>query len=261
MCTIRRERSRMKIAVVTGASSGLGREFVRQLPHCMKQLDEIWVLARRADRLRKLAGKSPVPVRCFPTDLTHKKGLKVFQKALAGARPDIRVLINCAGYGKVGSSMKGGLDAQTGMIDLNCRALTRMTLLCIPHMKPGARIINLASAAAFSPQPGFNIYAATKAYVLSFSRGLNAELKGRQISVTAVCPGPVDTEFFLISGSNNSTAKRAVMAKPSDVVTKALRDAKKRKELSIYGLPMKGAYLACRLLPHRMIIRAMQYIG
>lgn len=250
----------MKIAIVTGASSGMGKEFVRQIPFCMKHLDEIWVLARREERLKSLAGICPVPVRCFPLDLARKKSMKVFQDALTGARPDIRLLVNCAGYGKTGATQEAGMEDQTGMIDVNCRALTRVTLLSLPYMRPGARIINLASAAAFCPQPCFNVYAATKAYVLSFSRGLNAELKERKISVTAVCPGPVDTEFFQKSGRLSST-KMAVMVSPEKVVKKALKDAGRRREMSVYGLPMKGARLACKILPHSLVILAMQKMG
>ena len=145
------------------------------------------------------------------------------------------------------------------MIDLNCKALTHMTKLCIPYMKKGSRIINIASAAAFCPQPSFGVYAATKAYVLSFSRSLCAELEDDEIFVTAVCPGPVATEFFETAGQKKkNTVKNAVMARPEAVVKQALLDAKAGKEMSVYGASMKGAEAAAKLLPHRVILKTMK---
>ena len=189
----------MKAAVVTGASSGIGREFVRQLGYFYKDLDEIWVIARRRERMEQLRKESRVPLRIFEGDLMKKQVYKDYHRALGEYAPDIRMLVNAAGFGKSGSFTEiagEGKRIQTDMIDLNCRALTRMTQMTLPYMKQGSRIINLASAAAFCPQPDFAVYAATKSYVLSFSRALGAELKSGGIYVTAVCPGPVKTEFF-----------------------------------------------------------------
>ena len=124
-------------------------------------------------------------------------------------------------------------------------------------MHKGTRIINLASAAAFCPQAKFAVYAATKSYVLSFSRSLAAELKEKGIFVTAVCPGPVDTLFFEVSGQLPGGLKEAVMADPVQVVKQALIDAKYKKEVSVYGTAMKGAEAATKVLPHGMILKAM----
>ena len=146
------------------------------------------------------------------------------------------------------------------MIDLNCKALTRMTLTCLPYMSVGSRILNLASAAAFCPQPGFAVYAATKSYVLSFSRALGAEVKQKSIYVTAVCPGPVDTAFFEVSGPTDSRLKEKVMVKAPQVVRRALLDARARKAVSVYGIPMKGAQIAAKLLPHALVLR-LERIG
>ena len=118
-----------------------------------------------------------------------------------------------------------------------------------------SRIIELASAAAFMPQPDFAVYAATKAYVLNFSKAINKELKPKKITVTAVCPGPVDTEFFDIAGKNVKPLKRMVMAKPENVVEQAIKDAALGNELSIYGRTMKLAHVAGRFLPHRLLMK------
>ena len=189
----------MKIAVVTGASSGLGREFAKQIAARYSRFDEIWL------------------------DLSSIDELSQFKGLLEENAPDIKLLVNCAGYGRSGSFEELDCDEQLGMVDVNCRALTAVTKLCLPYISQNSRIIELASAAGFMPQPDFAVYAATKAYVLSFSKALNKELKSRKITVTAVCPGPVDTEFFDIAGKDVKFLKRMVMAKPEKVVEQAIK--------------------------------------
>ena len=251
----------MKIAVVTGASSGMGREFVRQISSFYRSLDEIWVIARRRERLEELRGESRVPLRIFEGNLIKKQVYRELSCALEERQPDIRMLVNADGFGKSGSvEAIASVDfrAQTDMVDLNCRALTRMTLFCLPYLGRGSRIINLASAAAFCPQPGFAVYAATKYYVLSFSRALGAELRRRGIYVTAVCPGPVDTEFFNISGALTNPLKKLTMAKAEDVVRRALKDSRAGREMSVYGIAMRAAFLGTRLVPHGLIMKLMR---
>lgn len=248
----------MKIAIVTGASSGMGREFVHQLGYFYKNLDEIWVVARRKERLEELAGESRVPIRIFEGDLQKKKVYKALGEALEKEQPDVRMLVNSAGFGKSGSVeeiRKEKFRIQTDMVDLNCRSLTRMTLLCLPFLSAGSRIVNLASASAFCPQPYFSVYAATKSYVLSFSRSLGEELRKKGIVVTAVCPGPVDTEFFTFSGKPQNVLKRLTMAQADRVVHQALKDSRAGKAVSVYGIPMKLTHLGTKLLPHGLLVR------
>lgn len=248
----------MRIAIVTGASSGIGREFVIQIQHLYRNLDEIWVIARRKDRLELLMEESSVTLRVFSGDLLSHPVYADLETALKKEQPDIRMLVNAAGFGKSGSVesiWKRESEAQESMIDLNCKALTKMTLLCLPYMKRGTRIVNMASAAAFCPQPEFVVYAATKAYVLSFSRGLGAELREKGIYVTAVCPGPVETDFFKISGDMQNPWKEAVMAKPAPVVRRALLDARAKRNVSVYGIPMKGTALATKVIPHDLVLK------
>ena len=248
----------MRIAVVTGASSGMGREFVLQLGYFYKNLDEIWVIARRRERLEELSGISRIPLRIIDGDLQKKKVYRRIHEILTEEKPDIRMLINSAGFGKSGTVTeiaRENFRIQTDMVDLNCRALTRMTLLCLPYMSRGSRIVNLASAAAFCPQPSFAVYAATKSYVLSFSRALGAELSGREIPVTAVCPGPVDTEFFNVSGNQKNPWKKLTMVKAPVVVHQALKDSWAGRSLSIYGLPMKAVRFVTGIVPHGLILR------
>ena len=247
----------MKIAIVTGASSGMGREFVRQLGYFYKNLDEIWVIARRKERLEALAKESRVLLRIFAGDLQKKKVYKELRDALEKEQPDLRMLVNSAGFGKSGSVEEISSEKfriQTDMVDVNCRSLTRMTLLCLPFLRAGSRIVNLASASAFCPQPYFSVYAATKSYVLSFSRSLGEELRKKGIVVTAVCPGPVDTEFFKFSGKPQNILKKLTMAKADRVVHQALKDCRSGKSVSVYGIPMKLTYFGTKLLPHGLLV-------
>ena len=245
----------MKIAVVTGASSGLGREFARQISARYSKFDEIWLIARRTERLEEVADEIKLTSRVISLDLSSNDELLALKELLEENAPDIKLLVNCAGYGKSGNFDELDYDEQLGMIDINCRALTAVTKLCLPYISSNSRIIELASAAAFMPQPDFAVYAATKAYVLNFSKAINKELKPKKITVTAVCPGPVDTEFFDIAGKNVKPLKRMVMAKPENVVEQAIKDAALGNELSIYGRTMKLAHVAGRFLPHRLLMK------
>ena len=247
-----------QIAVITGASSGMGREFVLQLDSFCPSLDEIWVMARRGKRLERLAMQSQIPLRIFEGDITKKKIRRALRAALLDEKPALRILVNAAGFGRTGTVAEIAAEEpfiQTDMIDLNCRALTAITEICLPFMRKGSRIINLASAAAFCPQPSFAVYAATKAYVLSFSRALHMELKSKGIYVTAVCPGPVKTEFFRVSGELTGTLKKLTVAGTQAVVRKALQDSLAKKQLSVYGPPMKAARAGAKLLPHSLIMK------
>lgn len=185
-----------KIAIVTGASSGMGRECVIQLADRFAGLEEIWVVARRRNRLEELEKEVPVPLKVLELDLRDELAFAELAERLEWEEPEVKILVNGAGFGKSGGTEDLALDEETGMIDVNCRALTAVTRLVLPYMSENSRILQFASAAAFLPQPRFAVYAATKAFVLSHSRALAMELKPRQICVTAVCPGPGQNRVF-----------------------------------------------------------------
>ena len=185
----------MKIAIVTGASSGMGREFVRQLSEYV-QVDEIWAVARRREALEALKAETTVPVRPVVLDLLEKESFDKIRAMLEEIRPEIALLVNAAGFGKFGAYHKTTVEDDCRMIDLNCKALLVMTRLCIPYMKPGSHILELDSLSAFQPVPYITTYGATKAFVLSYSRAMNRELKNKGIRVMAMNPGWVKTEFF-----------------------------------------------------------------
>jgi hypothetical protein len=250
----------MKIAIVTGASSGLGREFIMQIADRFGGIDEIWAIARRKERMEELVPQLPVKLRQFALDITDGKQLMQLQTALEEERPDVKWLVNAAGYGRIGAVGSISLAEETGMVALNCEALCAVTHMVLPYLSGNSRIIQFSSAAAFVPQPDFAIYAATKSFVLSYSRALNEELKPRGIYVTAVCPGPARTEFFDIAETTGEIPfyKRLMMANPKKVVRLAIRDSMMGRPVSIYGGTMNLFRLITKLLPHGMILRIMR---
>jgi hypothetical protein len=252
-----------KIAIVTGASSGIGKEFALYIDKNFTNIDEIWLIARRKDRLEELRDVINKSCIIIDEDITDLEFAKRFSEMLKQEKVGVKLLVNCAGYGIMGSVQDMSLDVAVGMVDTNCAALTSVTKIALPYMIKKSRIINIASSAAFLPQAGFAIYSATKSYVLSLSRALNIELKDREIFVTAVCPGPVDTEFFDIAESEHKRAwfKNLFMANANDVVEKAMKDSIDKKEISIYGLPMKMFYVLTKIVPHRIIMKIYSILG
>ncbi len=245
------------IAIVTGASSGMGQEFVLQLDKCLKTVDEIWVIARRTQMLEELRNViKNIPLRIFSLDITKETDLKKLQDVLRSETPMVRLLVNAAGVGKAGRFDEITASEAMNMVDVNAKGLIGVTHMVLPYMKNKSNLIQMSSASAFLPQKEFAVYAATKSFVLSFSRALRKELRQRNIDVTIVCPGPVDTEFLAISnqGKEQKPLKKMCTVEPEPVVNKALRDAKAGKELSIYGLPMHVVYLASKLLPHKWMV-------
>ena len=253
----------MKIAIVTGASSGMGRETAIQLADRFSALEEIWLIARRRERLTELEKILPVPARIFSIDLTDEAERDELKKALCECRPDVKILVNASGFGLIGRVGEVAESDELGMVRLNCEALCAVTRMVLPYMRANSRILQYASAAAFLPQPGFAVYAATKSFVLSYSRALNEELKSRRISVTAVCPGPVKTEFFSIAEKTGQIPlyKRFVMARPERVVRLAIRDCAMGKSVSIYGMTMKLFFVFSKIVPHAWILRIMAAIS
>ena len=191
----------MKTAIITGASSGLGREFVRQAAEVFPEIECYWLIARRADRLQEVAETLPdKQVECLSLDLCDTMSFMALQEKLTAERPEISLLVNNAGCGYLGNIGEVDTASQTRMIDLNLRALTAVTNMTVPFMVPGSCILNVSSIASFCPNPRMTVYSAGKAYVTAYTVGAAEELKAKGITVTAVCPGPMDTEFIRLGG-------------------------------------------------------------
>lgn len=246
----------MKIAVITGASSGMGKEFVLQLEK-WETFEQIWVIARREEALKALQTKAKCAVRPICLDLQDPQSFEEYSELLRTEKPEVAVLVNCAGFGKFGRYDQIPLEDCMGMIDLNVKALVAMTQLTLPYMKRGGKIVQLDSLSAFQPVPYINVYGATKAFVLSYSRALNRELRPRGIRVMSVNPGWVKTEFFdhATRTSDSAVTYYNILYEAKDVVATALHDLyKTKKDLSIHGLPVRLQVLGVKLLPHRWVM-------
>ena len=268
---------RKNIILITGASSGIGREFAMQLDPHFTNIDEIWLISRRKDKLAEVAASLQHKTRILAMDITKEAQLERLTDTLDDRNACIRMLVNCAGYGLMGAfgpsdkssdkafeedaAFEDGPDGQLGMIRVNCEALTHITYRCLPYMAKGSRIIQLASSAAFLPQPYFAVYAATKSYVLSFSRALGEELKQKEIYVTSVCPGPVDTPFFETAEKTGKTLalKKYTMVSAGRVVEQAIRDSYYKRPMSVCSLPIQAFHVMTKCVPHQIILGVMEF--
>lgn len=248
----------MKTAIITGASSGLGRELTRQIEDVFPDIECYWLIARRADRLADLAGSLPGKnTVCLALDLCDPMSFVSLRERLAGEQPEVSLLVNCAGCGYLGRLGEMDTATQTRMVDLNVRALTAVTNIVIPYMPEGAHILNVSSIASFCPNPRMTVYSSTKAYVSSFTVGLNEELRRRKVSVTAVCPGPMDTEFLPLAGitGHSSTFEFLPYCDQVRVAGGALRAAKAGRTIYTPKLFYKMYRLLAKALPSKLLVR------
>jgi len=251
----------MKIALITGASSGMGRQFA--VKAVKEGVDALWLVARREERLKELAAELPLPCRTFALDLAKEESAAVLKTALEEEKAEVALLVNAAGFGKFGNTAALKEEDVLGMIDVNVRALTLLTGVCLPFMKKGGRILQIASVSAFQPLPGMNVYAASKAYVLSYSRALGRELRAKGITVTAVCPGWTRTEFFDVAKEPccpDTVTRFPFLSRAEDVVEKALRDSRRGKSVSVFALHNKFHRLLSKCFPHPLIMWAWEKI-
>lgn len=246
------ENPHKKIAIVTGASGGIGQVFVREL--VKEALDEIWVVARNRQRLCALQNELGVRIIPVCKDLTDSAALLSFSDLLKEQAPRILWLVNNAGIARMAPSRAFSVSEITQTTDLNCKAPAILTGLCIPYMEKGAKILNVSSASAFQPVPYLNLYAASKAFERSYSRALHAELAPCGITVTAVCPGWVDTDL-LSRELNGRKVHFPGLAAPEQVVKKALKDAKRGRDMSVYSLYVKCQHLTVKLLPQKLTMK------
>ena len=244
----------MKIAVITGASSGMGREFVYALDRD-EEFDELWVIARREQRLLELKEKCRAKIRPIVLDLQTRESFALYRQLLEQEKPEIAVLVNAAGFGLFGAFVDMDMDRQLDIIGLNSRALTAMCYMSVPYMAKGSRIYNMGSMSSWQPVPYINVYGASKAYVLNFSRALGVELKDRGIKVMAVCPGWITTEFFDHAIHDDTISYFNRYYPPEQVIEKALKDMKKGKTASVLGFPERVQVLLVKLLPVGFVMK------
>lgn len=245
------------IAIVTGASSGIGKEFFLSLNDRKDSLDEIWVIARSANKLEELRTLTEVPLRVFPLDLSSSEATGAIDKALQEESPSIQYLICASGFGRFNSVVDDEADVLENMVDLNCRSIVGITRVAFPYMANGGAVLLIASMAALQPIPYIATYGATKAFVLSYGRALNKELRAaRGARCLCVCPFWTKTAFFDRANSEKTIVRKySVMYQPEQIVKRAWKDLKKKKrDVSIYGAKAKGQSLLVKLFPHRFIM-------
>lgn len=249
------------VAVITGASSGIGRELALYLDS-IGVVDELWIIGRNVRALEQIRDSLKTGASIIEADIADDNGIASVRDRIDSVKPHIRLLANCAGIGYRYKVEDQSDQEIRDTIDTDCTALTRMCRMCLPYMDEGSGIINIASSAGFLPQPGFAVYAASKSYVISFSRALSYELKSRKIRVTAACPGPVDTAFqskATRGGDTGFTGFRThIVKKPSEVASGAYRANAKGRRLYVPGISQKFLHLISKIIPQNWIIRLIK---
>ncbi|PJI07812.1 MULTISPECIES: SDR family NAD(P)-dependent oxidoreductase [Clostridium] len=241
-----------KIAIIIGATGGIGRKFTALL--AKENLDEIWIIARNKEKLELLKSQYGEKIVSISKDLTDTKSLYDIGKLLDDTKPVVQYLVNNASLAKMGSYKDFTLEEIENTINLNCKAPTILSNLCIPYMKKGSCILNISSAAAFQPDQYINLYAASKAFERSYSRALNVEVQSLGIAVIAVCPGWVNTDM-ITKTINGHKVKFPGMVTAKRVAEKAISDAKRGKDMSVCSLYVKCQHLNVKLMPQKLTMK------
>ncbi len=249
----------MKVAIVTGASSGMGKWFSVYIPMFYPEIEEVWLIGRNVKRLNIVANHVKVGTKVIAVDLLTESGIKTVKNLLEEIKPEVDILVNSAGVGVLGDFERLTVKESLETININCVVPTRLMHMIIPYMSKKSHLINMASGAAFICQPGFAVYAASKAYILSLGDALSKELKHRGIYVTTVCPGAVNTPFINKAQKYSRIRwfKKLIMANERCVVHLALWDSKKRKTRSIYGIYMLLFSVVCKIVPLKILMKFM----
>ena len=247
-----------KLAVITGASGGLGKEFVRQI---INDVDEVWAIGRNVAKLEAMkgefgeAGSKIIPLQM---DLSDIKSFDVLSGRLdsegGASAEEISWLINNAGAGRFAPSTDFSTEELAAGITTHCTAIASICNICLPYMKAGDHLVNVASQSAFSPLPYMNLYAATKAFVYSYSRALREELRETGIVVTTICPGWIKTAL-LPETLNGRKVNFPFLVTADKVAAKAIRDARRGKALSIYRFAVRYVSWLQRHCPSSLSIR------
>ena len=246
----------MKIGIITGASSGLGREYAR---HAFENfgLDELWLIARREGAMRDIAAQMPDRrIRVLPCDLSRTEEIDRICALAAQEKPEIRLLVNNAGLGFLGDFETIEEKNNRAMCDVNMRAPTLLTAALIPYIQRGAAIIFVSSIAAFAPTPRMSVYCSTKAYIQSLAKALRYELSPRGIHVLAVYPCPMDTDFLAVGGINGNSKTFDMLPRciPEKVAKVSLARAAAGKGSYTPLMLMKFYRVLAKLLPHSLIM-------
>jgi len=247
----------MSVAIITGASSGIGSEFARELKRVVG-IDEFWFIARRTEKMEELRDELGVKAKIISADLSVMEGIEKIREALTEEKPEVSFLVNAAGFGNFGRFDEISEDEIIKMIDLNSKALVLITHMVIPYMVRGGRIIELGSGSCFTPLPAFNIYASSKAFVLHYTKALNYEIKKYGLRATCFCPGWVETEFLPKATANKAVTMPKEM-KPmlscKDVVRRCVKASLKGRAMCVTNWYTKLQHLLFKLVPDCLLTK------
>ena len=239
----------MSIAIITGASSGIGKEFAKQLKE--KGVDEFWLIARREEMLVELSQELNVKCKIIKADLATDEGIEVYRAALEEEKPEVKYLINAAGFGVYGAFDQVEESVVKKMIDLNVKALVLITHITIPYMERGGRIVQMGSGSCFTPLPYFNIYSSSKVFVLHYTKSLNYELEKYGVRATCFCPGYVETEFLEKAEKPGVPVPKEYkpLLKCDKVVAGCIKAMEKGKVMYVTNWYTKLQHLLFKILP------------
>lgn len=244
----------MSVAVVTGASSGLGTCYVDAVTKLFPEIDELWLVARREARLKEVAQKH-ADKRCviIPLDMSDMSSFKLLEDRLKNEAPEIKVFINDAGMSGGAPFEDMELEKMMKIIDLNCKGATAITKVCLPYIVDGGTILEVSSTSAFVPNKNLIVYSASKSYLSAFCLGLREELKNRRINVCAMCPGFMLTE--MTKSDITETQNRLPVIKPDTAAIKSLRAAKNGRAVYTTGAFYKTYRLIAKIVPHTLLVK------
>lgn len=243
----------MATAIITGASSGLGTAYVDAVTKVFPGIDELWLIARREDRLRQVATKYP-DKKCviIPMNLSNMSSFAALEQKLQEEKPEVRLLVHDAGVCIGGTFESIPIEKALSMIDLNCKGAVAVTKTCLPYIADGGTIVEVSSTSAFVPNTGMVLYGATKSLVYEMCIVLRQELKPRRINVCAVCPGMMATEMT----SNPSKGQsRLPYVDVNSAAVNSLRAAKRGRAVYTTGAFYKFYRVLAKILPQTFMVK------
>lgn len=247
----------MAVAIITGASGGIGSDFARELKG-IHGVDEFWFVARNVKRMEALRDELAVKTKIIKADLGTREGIEEYRRALTEEAPRVSFLVNCAGFGNFGAFDQLSEAEVEGMIDVNIKATVLLTHMTVPYMEKGGRIIQLGSGSCFTPLPYFNIYSSSKVFVLHYTKSLNYELKKYGIRATCFCPGWVDTEFLPKSTADVTVPtpkKMKPLLNSRRVVKGCVRAALRGRAMFVTNWYTKLQHMLFKLTPDPILTR------
>ena len=247
----------MACAIITGASSGMGAQFARELKKTAG-IENFWFIARRVDKMEALASELGVNAKIIRAYLGTSEGFETVTSLLREEKPQVSFLVNAAGFGSFGAFDEISSKTVEGMIDVNVKATVLLTHAVVPYMLKGGRIIQLGSGSCFTPLPYFNVYSSSKVFVLHYTKSLNYELKKYGIRACCFCPGWVDTEF-IDKAKDKESVRMPKSFKPllnsEKVVRGAVKAAMRGRKMYVVGWFTKMQHVLFKLVPDCILSR------